>query len=134
RELTFTYELPEDIGWQPREEVVLPAEVNAYEGLCKLAVGTISRIVYLPRETNFDRALLSREGVIRPTGATINIRGNNFRGMFGLRDQDFSSDGLAFNGTHLPYLEVGNHASTRSLITIDNDKYTSIDIGPHVAL
>src|SRR5690606_29142678 len=99
RELTFTYELQEDIGWQPREEVVLPAEVNAYEGLCKLAVGTISRIVYLPRETNFDRALLSREGVIRPTGATINIRGNNFRGMFGLRDQDFSSDGLAFNGT-----------------------------------
>lgn len=131
----------EPTEWQPPAEVVPKEQMEAYTDLCKLAVGTTSRVIYLPRETNYSRAVVyaTSHGVVHhPSSAYLQVFGNNFKAGFGLGDMDFRDQGLAFHGTDQPWTRLDDHLYADAYITIEpgsaKRRYYNFSIGPKVGL
>lgn len=132
RTIEFDPELPPPSEWWEPDEVIAADQIDAYQALCKMAVGLTTRLIYLPREANFGRALL-HNNIYRPTGSFMSICGTNFKSDFHLGSQDFAKDGLNHHGTHKPYLQVGNSAWGGMYINTEG-RYYNFDLGPNVCL
>ncbi len=135
--LSFQPELPAAEEWWEPEAVISEETRGTYEDLCRLATGTMTRIIYLPPESNFSRALIqpTNEGnVYRPTGSSMRVVGDNFNLFLIMDAQDFAPEGLGCHGDGQEYFNVGNHTSGAIFVTMQPGEYYSFRIGPKVCL
>lgn len=136
RELEFSPALPDLPEWVEPEELIDPDEMDAYTELCRLAIAKTTRVLFLPQEHTFSRALVTGLADLsyKPTGGYCEVIGPNFKVSLSMGDVDFAHHGLCYSGASRGYLNLGNTPSVDghfrlTSVTDEDDGYHRLAIG-----
>ena len=140
REIDFTYEVDEEFfsEWRDQDEVVLVSDVPTYQKVCREIIGKTTRILFLPKETSFGRAIIGQTAndiSYKPTGGRLAINGLDFLGFVEMGDYDTSHHGLAYMKTDEVWSQLGDTPSTKQVMEFPsvNDCWI-VDAGTNAAL